>query len=262
MPDYFHSALRGEQIHESRVKVLPAGSSFPVPEWEGQLLVLGGFIYYAVKQNSVLTWVGATAYNPPILPTGTIKWESGFENPPTPRTPNDSGVFYVNSSSQRIWYLNNGQWLRLGLLTSEPTFEIVGTPIDYNNGNYFELNTPINPLHANCLIVSKWQSNKKYYFTIKTPLASSLSSSIVDNTFYLGLWRDWQRVEIASCPQNSSLSVELDTVLFTPSEATFRLGMYCFDSRYGYNEFRYLNFIFDFEARLLQPFEFASIFYY
>ena len=256
MPEYFHAALRGDQIHESKIKVLPAGSAFPVPEWEGQLLAVGLKLYFAVKQSDVLTWIQTTAYNNPVLPAGTVRFESGEENPPQPR--NDKGIIYQNASLRKIWYLgNNSIWIELGTTTAPLTFEIIDNRAPENwQGNYFGYLNPTEGL-SNCLRITKWQLGKKYYLAVKTPSIDSLPLAMDNNYFYLELWRDYSQVTLSSHLGGIESVAILDSTLFTSEYEGFRIGMYTLRNETK----QYLNFIFDFESRVIQPDSLAQFSY-
>ncbi|HEY9813931.1 MAG TPA: hypothetical protein V6D31_10430 [Candidatus Sericytochromatia bacterium] len=256
MPDYFHSALKGDQIHEAKIKVLPAGSSFPVPEWEGQLLVVGVNLYCSIRQNQSLNWIQPPAGNQPQLPPDVVKLETGTENPPLSRTGN--GIIYQNFQIRKIWYLANNSWLELGIASSSANFEVIPLRAPENwQGNFFGLLNSENGLE-NCLLITKWQSNKKYYIGVKTPLVSGLNVTATDdNKFYLELWRNNEILTISQHAQNTESLTCLDTFLFTSNFTEFRLGAYCLINQ---NK-RYLNFVFDFESRLIFPQSFAQISY-
>jgi hypothetical protein len=252
MPDYFHSALRGDQIHESKIKVLPFGSPFPVPEWEGQLLAIGLKLYFAVKQNNVLTWNQPVASNTPVLPANVVTLESGWENPPAPRS--GQGVIYVNNDTKEVWYLA-GSWIKLGTSTAAHKFLITpNRAIEDWQGNYFGLLNPLTTGQENCLLITKWELGKKYYFMVKTPDISALGGAD-NNNFYLELWRGFDKLTLSAHPHKTESLAFVDTVLLVNAEVTpFRLGMYLLRN----NTKLYLNFVFDFEARIFEPQEFAQ----
>lgn len=259
MADYFHSALRGDQLHEAKIKILPAGSPMPTPEWEGQFVAIGLNLYYSVRQNNTLVWIQPTAFNQPTLPSNTVTFETGTQNPPTPRTTGKtSGIIYLNNNTQDIWYLNGGQWIKLGANSSASNFEIIpNRPAENWQGNYFGLLNPSVAGEENCLLVKKWQANKKYYLAIKSPTVSSLGGADT-NSFFLELWRNFSQLTIAEIPQNSATFLTfLDTTLFTSAFTEFRLGMFL-----RRNDTKlYLNFTFDFDARFLDIKSFANISY-
>lgn len=253
MPDYFHSALRGDQIHEAKVKILPAGSPVPVPEWEGQMLVIGLNFYYAATQNGVLTWIQPTASNEPNLPSDVVKFEVSISDP-LPRA--GSGVIHVNNQTQNAWFLSRNNWIKLGT-GSNKTFEIIsGRSGNLYSGNFFELADPVDSSLENCLVVKKWEVNKKYYLAIKCPSISFLGGAD-DNNYYLELWRGYAQLTISSHLQGESLSF-LDTILFIPETEVFRLGMYIRRN----SQKVYLNFRFNEDERLIDIREIASFYYY
>jgi hypothetical protein len=253
MPDFFHSALRGEQIHEAKIKVLPEGSPMPVPEWEGQFVAIGKKLYYSALQNQVLTWVQPVDPNPQ-LPNNVVIYESGYENPPSTR--NRSGVIYLNIETKDIWYSDYNNWIKLGKDTgiTAASLDIEGERGGFDGRNYFSLRDPVIP-QENCLRVKAWTSGAKYYFGVKTPSSASLGGA-TNNLFYIELWRGNNTVNVSSHIQNSqSLSV-VDTSLFV-SGAVSRIGVYLMKN-FGKS---YLNFEFNLETRLIDIKELADVYY-
>jgi len=256
MPDYFHSALRGEQIHEARIKVLPEGSIFPTPDWEGQFLVVGLKLYVSITQNNVLTWMQPKAYNLPQLPPNVVIFEQGYENPPAPR--NQSGIIYLNSNTKDIWYSHGDNWIKLGQGGSSSTLDIVSGRSAVNwQGNYFGLLNPAAPNQENCLLVKKCLPDTKYYFTITTPTMLSLGGSD-DNLFYIGLWDGYYVSSVLATylDGNNEVSFALDTTEFNDRPEPYRLGIYL-KRDMGY--WRYLNFEFNLDARFIEIKELANI---
>lgn len=253
MADYFHSALRGSQIHESRIKVLPAGTSFPVPEWEGQFLAVGKNLYYSLLQNGTLTWIQPVAFNSPTLPANVVIFESGFQNPPSPRS--GGGRIYANSQTQDIWYLSQSQWVRLG--TGSKTFDIIS---GRSEGNYFGLLNPSDSTQDNCLFIKKWQASTKYYLAIQTPTMLSLGGSD-DNLYYFELWKNNQKTILSTHVQSQESIATIDTALpvFTSAVVSdiFRLGLYI---RRNSTKL-YLNFTFNLDTRLIAVRGIADISY-
>ena len=251
---YFHSALRGEQLHESKVKILPAGSPMPVPEWEGQILVVGRNFYYSIKQNNVLTWLQPSAFNTPALPANVVLFESGIQNPPTPRS--GSGRIYTNTSTKDTWYLSGGQWIKLGTSSSARNFDVFsGRAIESWMGNYFGLLNPSDPLQDNCLVLVKYQVNIKYYMVIQTPTMLSLGGSD-DNLFYLELWREQNKFIISTHGEAGESLVTVNTTGFVGS-SIYRLGLYI---RRNSNKI-YLNFAFNLDTRLIDVKQIANVSY-
>lgn len=246
MADYYHPALRGTQIHEAKVRVLPEGSSFQVPEWEGQMLIVGIKLYIAISRDSTLTWVQPLAYNAPVLPSDIVKFEKGNETPPLPR-PGD-GIIYQNEYTNDIWYLASGEWLKLGgAITSEGLQIISDKSAESWQGNFFGLLNPPYPNQENCLLIKSWEPDKKYYWAIKTPFALSLGGND-DNNFYIELWQDFSTSIISIVPENSENLISVDTSLFELWATAFRIGAYVM-----YNGYKsYLNFSFDMEARIIE----------
>jgi hypothetical protein len=246
MADYFHSALRGNQIHESRIKVLPTGTPFPVPEWEGQFLAIGKNLYYSILQNNALTWFQPVAFNSPTLPANVVIFESGLQNPPLPRS--GGGRVYANSQTQDIWYLSGGQWLKLG---ASKTFDIIsGRSIEDWRGNYFGLLNPSDPAQDNCLLIKKWQPSTKYYLVMQTPTMLSLGGSD-DNLYYFELWKNSQKTILSTHVQSQESTATIDTAspAFTSAVVSdaFRLGLYI---RRNSTKL-YLNFTFNLDTRLI-----------
>lgn len=256
MPDYFHSALRGEQIHEAKIKVLPANSNFPVPEWEGQFLVIGTNLYFSIKQNNALTWIAPKATNLPQLPSNVVTFESGYENPPTPRT--KSGIIYLNVNTKDVWYWTGGAWIKLGQGTGNSTLDIIsGRSPDANSGNYFDLQNPAQSIEENCLIIKKWLANTKYYFTIKSPTISSVGGSD-NNLFYVALWNGYNQSFVLSTHlENSETSFKLDSSVFVGKPEPLRLGIYL---RKNSNNL-HLNFEFNLDTRLITIKQLSTIFF-
>lgn len=256
MANYFHSALRGEQIHESKIKVLPEGSAFPVPEWEGQLLAIGRKFYYSVKQNNSLIWQQPIASNAPVLPANVVVFEFGTQNPPSPRS--GSGRIYSNSLTRDNWYLTGGQWVKLGT-GSNSNFEIVsGRATENWQGNYFGLLNPSDPSQDNCLLIKKYLLNQQYYMAIRSPLMSSLGGSD-DNLFYFEMWRDSIKTLLSTHGESKETLaiVNTSTALFTSTTALYRLGLYI---RRNSTKL-YLNFAFNMDTRLINIKGFANISY-
>jgi hypothetical protein len=252
--NYLHSALRGEQLHESRIKVLPAGTPIPVPEWEGQFLAVGKNLYYAVKQSGTLTWIQPTATNAPVLPSNVVTFESGDANPPVARS--GSGKIYTNSSTKDSWYLSGGQWVKLGT-GSNRSFDIIsGRAAENWMGNYFGLLNPDDPAQDNCLVITKYVENVKYYLAVKIPTMSSLGGSD-DNKFYLELWREnGVKTVISTCDESKENLAVLNTLGFTTS-SIYRLGLHIKRN----STKLYLNFVFNIDTRLLEVKQFANVSY-
>ena len=254
--DYFHSALRGEQIHESKIKVLPAGSSMPVPEWEGQFVAVGKNLYYSVLQNGALGWIQPVAYNTPTLPANVVVFESGTQNPPVPRT--GGGRIYTNIYTKDTWYLSGSQWIKLGTGTGS-SFEIIsGRSTENWQGNYFGLLNPSDPLQDNCLLIKKWQPATKYYLAIQTPTMLSLGGSD-DNLFYFELWKSSSSVKtlLSSHVEAKETLATINTSLFTTSSDLYRLGMYIKRN----STKLYLNFAFNLDTRLIKIEGLANVSY-
>lgn len=254
MADYFHSALRGEQIHEAKIKVLPEGSVFPVPDWEGQFLVVGLKLYVSVRQNNILTWTQPKAYNPPQLPSNVVVFETGSENPPAPRT--KSGIIYLNTGTKDIWYFDGANWIKLGQGGGASTLQIVSGRSAANwQGNYFGILNPTDSSQENCLVVKKWLTNTKYYFTIKTPTMLSLGGSD-DNLFYVGLWTNngFSNVLATYLDIHNGSSFALDTAQFINKPEPYRLGIYLKRN----STWLFLNFEFNLDTRFISIKELAQ----
>lgn len=254
MADFFHSALRGEQLHESRIKVLSAGTPMPVPEWEGQFLAVGKNLYYSVRQNNALTWIQPTAFNTPVLPSNVVTFESGLANPPAARS--GSGKIYTNSFSKDSWYLSGGQWVKLGT-GSNRSFDIIsGRAAENWMGNYFGLLNSDDPAQDNCLVITKYVENVKYYLAVKTPTMLSLGGSD-DHNFYLELWREnGVKIIVSTCDESKENLAVLNTLGFT-ANSIYRLGLYI---KRNSNKL-YLNFVFNIDTRLLEVKQFATVSY-
>jgi hypothetical protein len=252
MPEsYFHSALRGEQIHESKIKVLPSGSPMPVPEWEGQFVAIGKNLYYSIQQSGTLTWVQPVAYNTPTLPANVVTFESGSGNPPLR---SGSGRIYTNLTTKDMWYLSTNQWIKLG--TGSKNFDIVtGRVTGSHPGNYFGLLDPDDPLQDNCLLITKYQLNTKYYLAVRTPTMLSLGGSD-DNLFYLELWRDGTKFLLSTHSESKESLAILNTFGFV-SSSMYRIGMYIMKD----NVKVYLNFAFNLDTRLIECKQISSIYY-
>lgn len=256
MADYFHSALLGEQIHEAKIRVLPENSAFPVPDWEGQFLVVGLKLYVSITQNNVLTWVQPKAYNLPELPPNVVIFESGYENPPTPR--DKSGIIYLNLNTNDVWYSNENNWIKLGQGNSNSTLEIMSGRTTVSS-NYFSLLNPVSPSQENCLLLKKWLPNTKYYFAIKTPTMLSLGGSD-DNLFYVGLWDGYyvSTVLATYLDENSEVCFALDTSQFNDRPEPYRLGIYIKRDMGYYN---HLNFEFNLDTRFIEIKELSTVSY-
>lgn len=253
MSDYFHSALRGEQIHESKIRVLPAGSSFPVPEWEGQFLAVGKNLYYSVLQDGALKWIQPVAFNTPTLPANVVVFETGSQNPPLPRT--GGGRIYTDTATKDTWYLSGSQWIKLGTGNSS-NFEIIsGRATENWQGNYFGLLNPGDPLQDNCLLIKKWQPNTKYYLAIQTPTMLSLGGSD-DNMFYFELWSNFTKTLISTHNEAKESIIILNTSGFITS-IVYRLGLYIRRDSVKV----YLNFAFNLDTRLIDTKQLANISY-
>ncbi|MEG4133239.1 hypothetical protein QUA41_30620 [Microcoleus sp. Pol11C1] len=255
MPDFFHPALKGEQIHEAKIKILVEGSAMPIPEWEGQFVAIGKKLYYSILQNNVLTWIQPVAYNAPQLPNNVVIFESGLENPPAPR--NRSGIIYLNIDTKDIWYSDNNNWIKLGKDSGTAAgLDIGGDKGGVDNANYFSLQDPTNSLQDNCLRVKTWTPSAKYCFGIKTPSSTSLGGSIGD-LFYVELWRGNNTVDVSShLGSSQSLSI-LDTALFIPN-AVSRIGVYLLANFTK----SYVNFEFNLETRFIDVKGLASVYYF
>ena len=256
MANYFHSALRGEQIHEARIKVLPAGTPMPVPEWEGQVVAVGKNLYYSVTQNNSLVWQQPVAYNAPTLPANVVVFESGNQNPPASRS--GSGRIYTNNATKDNWYLTGGQWVKLGT-PSNSNFEIIsGKSAEDWQGNYFGLLNSPNSSEDNCLLIKKYLFNTKYYVVIQSPSMLSLGGSD-DNLFYFELWRDSIKILLSSYGElKQSIGViDTSTSVFTSASALYRLGLYVKRNATKL----YLNFTFDMDTRLIVIKSLANISY-
>jgi hypothetical protein len=252
MADYFHSALRGEQIHESKIKILPSGSPMPTPEWEGQFVVIDKSLYYSIKQNNTLTWTQPVAYNTPTLPANVVTFESGYENPPAFRS--GSGKVYTNLTTKDTWYLSASQWLKLG--KGSKNFDVVsGRAAENWMGNYFGLLNPPDPLQDNCLAIVKYQVSTKYYFAIQTPTMLSLGGSD-DNLFYLELCRDSTRSLISTHVEAKESLAIINTSGWV-STSTYRIGLYVKRN----STKLYLNFAFSLDTRLIDIKQIANISY-
>lgn len=253
MPDYFHSALRGDQIHEARIKVLPADSPIPVPEWEGQFLAVGKKLYYSILQDKALIWNQPVASNAPVLPANVVVFETGLLNPPSPRT--GGGRLYTNTTTKDTWYLSGSQWIKLGA-GNNSSFEIIsGRAAEDWQGNYFGLLNPSDPRQDNCLLIKKWVPATKYYLAIKTPTMLSLGGSN-DNLFYFELWDNSTKITVSSHSEAKESLAIVNTSGFATS-STYRLGLYI--KRDAANV--YLNFAFNLDTRLIEAKELANISY-
>lgn len=256
MANYFHAALRGEQIHEARIKVLPAGAPMPVPEWEGQFLAVGKNLYYSVFQNNNLGWTQPTANNAPVLPANVVVFESGTQNPPSPRS--GSGRIYSNITTKDNWYLNSGQWVKLGA-SSNSNFEIISGRSSENwQGNYFGLLNPPSASEDNCLLIKKYLINTNYYLAIRSPSMLSLGGSD-DNLFYFEMWRDTTKILLSTHAESKESlgAINTSVSLFTSSTALYRLGLYLKRN----SAKLYLNFAFDPDTRLIDIKGIANISY-
>jgi len=250
MPDYFHSALRGEQIHEAKVKVLVEGSAFPTPEWEGQFLVIGLKLYISILQNNVLTWVQPKAYNPPQLPANVVTWERGYAVP-EPRSIYESGVIYTHIQSDDTYYLNQGQWFKLGPKT-EPNRLLI------QNSNFDGfLNLPTDGT-INAALLRTWEIGKKYYFKFEAPPALSLSQYATSDYFVI---LQYSNNFLGSNISNNSL-IALDTANLEPVDDLYKIMVYFKQIQYeGYEQDMYCNYFFDLESRLISVQSLASIYY-
>ena len=253
MPDYFHSALRGDQIHEARIKVLPAGSSMPVPEWEGQFLAVGKNLYYSILQDKALIWIQPIANNAPVLPGNVVAFETGLLNPPSPRT--GGGRLYTNTTTKDTWYLSGSQWIKLGTGNSSSFEMISGRAAEDWQENYFRLLNPSDPLQDNCLLIKKWQPNTKYYLALKTPTMLSLGGSN-DNLFYFELWNNSIKTLISTHNEAQENIAIINTSGFMTSN-TYRLGLYIRRD----SAKLYLNFAFNLDTRLIDTKQLANISY-
>jgi len=255
MPDYFHSALRGEQIHESKIKTLPTGSPMPTPEWEGQFVAIGKKLYYSILENNVLTWVQPVASNKPQMPDNVVVFESGYENPPSPR--NKAGIIYQNYDTKDLWYSEGVNWIKLGKNEGISTLNMISGRSAYSwQGNEFGLLNPEEPSEENCLLITKMANQTKYYFAIQTPTMLSLGGSD-DNLFYVWINDVFSFHEISSHPENSRTVLEIDTAILNNEYSVPRLGLGL--KRNSTNLF--LNFQFNLDARYFNIKQLADIRY-
>ncbi|MEG5159581.1 hypothetical protein QUB37_03910 [Microcoleus sp. AT3-A2] len=249
MPDYFHSALRGEQIHEAKIKVLPEGSIFPVPDWEGQFLVVGLKLYVSIKQNNVLTWLQPKAYNVPQLPANVVVFERGY-GMPEPRSMYESGVIYTNIQSNDNYYLSQGQWLKLG-----PELSANKLLIENSNDNEGH-NTPTDGT-INAALLRTWELNKKYYFKFEAPSTISLSQYATSDYFVELRYFN----TLASQVVDGAL-ITLDTSGLQNVNDLYKIMVYFKQIQYGnYEQWLYCNYLFDLESRLIKVQSLASVYY-
>jgi hypothetical protein len=219
-------------------------------------LAVGKNLYYSIKQSSnsnVLGWIQPTASNIPTLPANVVTFESGLENPPPIRS--GSGRIYTNTTTKESWYLSGNQWVKLGTGSSRSFDIISGRPVNDWMGNYFGLLSPADPLQENCLVITKYLVNNKYYLAIKTPTALSLGGSD-DNLFYLEVWKDQLKTIISTHGEFRESLATLNTAGFVNS-SIYRLGMYI---RRNSNKL-YLNFNFNIDTRLIEVRELANVSY-
>jgi hypothetical protein len=255
MANYYHSALRGDQLHESRIRVLPPGSSIPTPDWEGQFIAIGKNLYYSVLQNNTLTWIQPTASNIPALPANVVVFENGLQNPPSPRS--GSGRIYSNTETKDNWYLSGGQWVKLGANSNTSNFEIIsGRAAENWQSNYFGLLNPSNTKEDNCLLVKKYLPNTKYYIAIQAPSILSLGGSD-DNLFYLELGRDITKTILSTHAESKESLGIINTSLFTSTSSLYRLGLYLKRNSAKI----YLNFVYDADTRLIDIKGIANVSY-
>ncbi|MEG4579357.1 hypothetical protein QUA71_06940 [Microcoleus sp. MON1_C5] len=255
MPDYFHSALRGEQIHEAKIKILVEGSPMPTPEWEGQFVAVGKNLYYSVKRNNVLTWIQPTAYNTPQLPNNVVIFESGYENPPTSR--DRSGIVYQNIQTKDLWYSEGVNWIKLGKNEGTSTLTIISGRSAQNwQGNLFGLLNPTVSIEENCLLITKMAPQTKYYFAIQTPTMLDLGGSD-DNLFYVWIQDSFNFHKISTHSENTKTVVEINTALLSNEYIVPRLGIGL--KRNSTNLF--LNFEFNLDSRYFNVKQLANISY-
>ena len=254
MANYLHSALRGEQLHESKIKILPAGSPMLAPEWEGQVIVIGKNLYISVLQSNTLTWIQPVASNAPTLPANVVIFEAGLQNPPSPRS--GSGRIYSNTQTRDNWYLSGGQWIKLGVGSSS-NFQIVsGRSAENWQGNSFGLLNPSDTKEDNCLLINKYLPNTKYYVAIQSPSMLSLGGSD-DNLFYLELSRDATQTILSTHAESKESLGIVNTSLFTSTSSLYRLGLYIKRNSAKV----YLNFAFDADTRLINIKGIANVSY-
>ena len=245
MANYFHSALRGNQIHEAKVKVLPNDSPIPTPEWEGQMLVVGLKFFVATRLNNTLGWRQPTAFNRPQLPENVVEWVTGGNSLPTPNSFR-AGTIYITYAKD-IFYTDGVQWIRLGVRDSAPSLEIIPSrPSYYWQGNFFGLISPQEPNQENCLLIKSWQPITKYYLAVKTPTILSLGGAD-SNMFFVELWEYYSKATISSHVENSESLSSLNSAPFS-SWYDYRLGMYIVRNQ----EKQYLNFSFNLDTRLIE----------
>lgn len=243
MADYFHSALRGDQIHEAKVKVLPFGSDFPMPEWEGQMLVIGLELYISTKNNNILGWTQPMASNIPSLPESAVIFERGYGNPVSPHSSGrTSGIIYTNYVTKDSFYLFDRQWIKLGPETGSK-LDIIGNSFrDYDTS--FLSSKPVN-----AVLLKNYEVNKKYYFAFQAPPANTIGGTD-------GYFLELASVFASNLSGNTNL-IEINTSNFNPIYQ-YNLRVYVNLSS-GYKN--HCNFEFDLEARLIKVVELAEINY-
>jgi hypothetical protein len=246
MANYFHSALKGSQIHEAKVKVLPAGSNFPVPEWEGQMLVVGLNLYISIKQNNTLLWLRPKASNLPQLPPNVITFEQEV-TPPTPRPLFKSGVIYTNLTSNDVYYLSQGQWIKLGPQAIANKLLIVKS-----NDNQFQLPTDGT---INAALLQAWEAGKKYYFKFEAPAATALSTEAETN--YFVEVKDFSDALLGfNVAHGALLTLNTETLQLTNNNL-YKIMVYFKNTS---SQRIYCNFYFDLESRLIEVKSIAEIY--
>lgn len=247
MSDYFHSALRGEQIHEAKIKVLPEGSSFPIPDWEGQFLVIGLKLYVSIAQNNVLTWMQPKAYNLPQLPPNVVVFERGF-TAPAPRNEDQSGIIYTNINTDENYYLSLGKWIKLGGGSNAAPNQLL-----IQNSSFNDLVVPTDGT-TNAALLKNWEPNKEYYFKFEAPPSTTLSAQATPGYFPEIRYYDYLNPIIL---QNDLIS--LYTANLQDLTAVYKIMIY-FNNIYG--ERVYCNFKLDLESRLIKVENIATIYYF
>lgn len=248
MADYFHSALKGDQIHEAKIKVLPAESPFPVPEWQGQLLVVGLKLYVSIFQNGLLTWIHAQGSSVLSLPANVVTFERG-SGAPALRNETLSGVIYTNYDTEENYYLYNGRWLKLGGGGSS----VNPNQFLIENSSFGDLIVPTDGT-TNAALLKAWEPGKTYYFKFEAPPSTALSNQATAGYFAEIKYYDYLN------PINLQADIiSLITANFQDLNAVYKLMIY-FNDIYGQRV--YCDFWLDLESRLIEVKDVATIYYY
>lgn len=150
---YNHESLTGDALHYSKILDIASGNSLPTPEFEGQLVSQGNFIYIA--RGTPLAWSQIQGATIGTLPTNVVTYSSGAYAPPA--TTGDGKIF-VNTVTKEVFFLVASVWKKISAGGGGSTFcegKVIGSNIPPAGAANFNALKVISPDQENGLVISQ-----------------------------------------------------------------------------------------------------------